>query len=78
MKKKIRCVETGIEYESQKEANIQLGKNPNCVSINHALTGYSETAYGYHWEYVNKDEATHTVQKHKISVQGWYNQVYTY
>lgn len=46
----IRCIETGVVYESLTEAALAyFGTSRN---IWRALNGRIETAYGYHWEYV--------------------------
>lgn len=51
--RKVKCVETGIVYRSQKEAERLTGINSanisSCCSGRH---GYSMVG-GYHWEYVN-------------------------
>ena len=49
---KIRCIETGIVYKSQKAAARDLGI---CAqSIHHCIKGRQKTAGGYHWERVFK------------------------
>lgn len=46
---KRRCIETGIIYNSMKDANIALGKRENSSEISRSVkTG--NTAYGFHWE----------------------------
>lgn len=49
-KKRIRCLETGAEYESITAA----AKAFNCgiTLIWKALNGYTKTSMGYHWDYV--------------------------
>ena len=49
-RKPIRCLETGVEYESITEAATALGCSvPTLVK---ALKGETETGRGYHWEYI--------------------------
>lgn len=46
----VRCVETGLVYESiTAAAKACYG---DTAYIWKALNGQKETAYGYHWEYV--------------------------
>lgn len=48
--RRIRCVETGVVYDSIKEAAyIHFGYDRN---IWQALNGRRRIAYGFHWEYV--------------------------
>ena len=49
--RKIICVETGIIYNSIKEATISLGKSPTSAEINKHLNGSRKHAFGFHWEY---------------------------
>ncbi len=51
--RRVRCVETGVEYNSIREAGRIIGINRN--SICNCLSGCSQTAAGYHWEYVDKE-----------------------
>lgn len=46
---RVRCVETGAEYISAKQAAQTLGGNDGS-SISKCLKGRQETAYGFHWE----------------------------
>ena len=48
--KSIRCVETGIEYSSARDAGRKLGKPKLFSGISNVLNGKAETAGGYHWE----------------------------
>ncbi len=58
--KKIRCIETGEVFEKAKDANEMLIKK----GLSQSYAAYSaikdvcnkkrETAYGYHWEFVDK------------------------
>lgn len=47
---KIRCVETGIVYDSLKDASEKM--NVVKSAINNCLKGRSKTCSGYRWEYV--------------------------
>ena len=49
--KKVRCVETGIVYESIKAASIAVGKN-----VHNALSKRPCKVAGYHWEFVEDSE----------------------
>lgn len=59
-KKRVRCIETNIVYESltcaAKETKIILS------GIGNACRGKSKTAGGYHWEYVDEDISNHQVK----------------
>ena len=51
--KQIRCVETGIIYDSIQDAEVQT-----CISaanISSVCRGKSNTAGGYHWEFVDEN-----------------------
>jgi len=48
--KAVRCVETGVVYESAAEASRALGKANDRVQ--QVLDGRHKTSCGYHWEYV--------------------------
>lgn len=50
----IRCVETGVEYPTQKAAAVDLGIHPK--SISNVINGYQHTAGGYHWEKIVVEE----------------------
>ncbi len=59
-KKAVRCIETNMIFDSKIHAGIWLQKNnivefaPNALnSIRAVCNGKKNTAYGYHWEYVN-------------------------
>lgn len=52
-KKKIKCIETGVVYESFTDAAIEY-KMKNLSSISACINNPRRTAYGYHWEYVNE------------------------
>ena len=45
--KKVRCLETNVIYPSVAEARRQTG-----IASRHALCGFTKTAGGYHWEYI--------------------------
>lgn len=49
--RKIICVETGVVYNSIKEATIALNRDPKSAEINKHLGGQRKHAFGYHWEY---------------------------
>ena len=46
---RVRCVETGTEYLSAKQAALAHGGKDGS-SISKHLKGRQETAYGFHWE----------------------------
>ena len=50
--KPIRCVETGIIYQSEKEIERQLGFCQSHISGCCKHKKHRNTAYGYHWEFV--------------------------
>lgn len=50
-KMKIKCVELNKVYKNIKEAAKDLNLKKTC-SISKCLTKNTETAYGYHWEYI--------------------------
>lgn len=45
--KRVMCIETGIVYDSIKEASLKTGAN--AVSIGHCLAGRNKTAGGFTW-----------------------------
>ena len=47
--KSVRCVETGVVYNSMTEAAEAFGRSKDCVS--RCLRGLCKTSCGYHWEY---------------------------
>ena len=49
-KRKVRCIETGIVFESINEASRHY--NINQSNLIKCLKGRKETCGGYHWEYV--------------------------
>lgn len=49
-RKRTKCIETGVIYNSAAEAARQTGFSS--TSISDACTGIRETSHGYHWEYV--------------------------
>ena len=51
--KKVKCIETGIIYNSMIEAGIKT--NTNYSSIGNCCKGRYKTAGGYHWEYLGDD-----------------------
>ena len=48
--KKVLCVETGVIYDSCRNASKKTGINRKCIG--RACTGKQKTAGGYHWMYV--------------------------
>lgn len=46
----VKCIETGIIYQSANEASIHTGANSN--SIRRVCNGKKKTTKGFHWEYV--------------------------
>ena len=48
-KKSVRCVETGVVYDSCTNASKETGINKTC--INDVCRGKQKTAGGFHWEY---------------------------
>ena len=53
-KKPVRCIETGREFESLKEAERQTGINSSWLT--QVCVGRAHTAGGYHWKFVNKED----------------------
>lgn len=49
--KKVRCIETGIIYESMLQASEETGVNQGNISL--CCRGKRKTAGGKHWEYVD-------------------------
>lgn len=47
-RRKIRCTETGVVYESIKDAAERTKTSPNCIG-----SAVSGMAGGYHWEYAD-------------------------
>lgn len=53
----IKCIETGIVYNCPSDAAVDIGKKPNSAGhITEVCKGKRQTAYGYHWMYLDKDE----------------------
>lgn len=52
IKKPVRCIETGVIYESIAQAAKAYGVYS--TTIGHAVNGRYEKACGYHWEFVDK------------------------
>ena len=55
MKKPVRCIETGIVYESSVAASKATGVYRRSIAF--ACSGKHKTAGGYHWEFVNPEDA---------------------
>lgn len=51
-KKKVKCIETGIVFDSAKDACIWLGISTKANSVAQAANGNRKTCKGYHWQYV--------------------------
>jgi hypothetical protein len=51
--RKVRCVETGVVYQSQKEAERKTGINGANISSCCRHRPRYFTAGGYHWEYID-------------------------
>lgn len=49
-KKPVRCVETGVEYDSCCDVERQTGFDK--AHIQACCKGRAHTAYGFHWEYI--------------------------
>ncbi len=52
IRKRVKCVETNIVYESGYAASIAMGRK-SAPSIYDCCRGRRKTAYGFHWEYVD-------------------------
>ena len=50
--KKVQCIETGIIYDSTREAERQTGVKHN--NISQVCTGQRLTAGKYHWRYIEE------------------------
>lgn len=60
--KSVRCIETGETFGTIVEASKKFNmRSP--TSIGSVLRGIAKTAYGYHWEYANKEENAEEVLK---------------
>lgn len=52
--KPVLCVETGITYESATKASLAVGISR--VAVSNCCRGYTKTACGYHWRYLQKNK----------------------
>jgi hypothetical protein len=53
----ILCVETGIVYNCPSDAAVKIGKKPSAAGhIVEVCKGKRKTAYGYCWQYLEKDK----------------------
>lgn len=53
----ILCIETGIVYNCPSDAAIGVGKSSKAGGhITEVCQGKRNTAYGYHWQYLEKDK----------------------
>lgn len=50
--KSVKCIETGIIYNSMQEAGRKTGCRPDCIS--RVCRGNGKTTGGFHWEYIEK------------------------
>ena len=62
--KTVRCVETGIIYESVKSAALSVRVGAREISF--ALRGKIETSGGFHWEYVDKEKDKKFIESRRI------------
>lgn len=67
---RVMCVETGIIYQSIREAertnNYPRGSLSNC------LRGKNKTAQGFHWKYVDKETPEYDIEKaRKYELKGY-------
>lgn len=62
-KTRVRCIETGKIYTTQKEASVDVGCSAS--QLGNALTGKFNvrTAGGYHWQYVDKENNSNKKEK---------------
>ena len=52
--RKIRCIELNKPFPSIADANVYFGKDRRNANIYRCLMGRQQTAWGYHWEYVEE------------------------
>lgn len=65
-KQRIRCIETNKEYNSAMEIERELGyANSNIIAC---CLGKTHTAYGYTWEYIDKEITVDRTDKRKRKV----------
>lgn len=50
--KKTLCIETGVVYNSVKEAGEKTGLNKNCIA--YCCNGVQKMHGGYHWQYIRE------------------------
>ena len=55
-RKKVKCIETNIVYNSAKEAALACGSKGG-AHIGQVCNGKRLTAFGYHWEWIQESEA---------------------
>lgn len=51
LSKQVMCLETGVVYPSTMEVQRQFGFRNSDISL--TCNGKQQTAYGFHWKYVN-------------------------
>lgn len=54
--KKVLCVETGIVYNSTREAERETGINHNGINQAAKINGKQKTAGQYHWQYIEEEK----------------------
>ena len=59
-KNKIRCVETGEVFKTQREAGKKYGISPTCIS--YVLNGKQSKAGKYHWEWDKPEQKIHKLE----------------
>ena len=65
--KAIRCIETGIVYNSHKEAAKAVGTSTTCLSF--YFKGIIKTTAGYHWEHVNCKHTTDAEKQNNVDIE---------
>ena len=75
-KKPVRCVETGVVFDSLTAAGWFIGSSPRKGADNHGVLhshvshaanghGGSKTAGGFHWEFIHKDSGVYSILPRK-------------
>ena len=55
-RKKVKCIELNMRFESLTEAASYLNKNGGSYFISKVCKNKNYTAYGYHWEYIEEEK----------------------
>lgn len=50
--KKVRCIETGMIFDSAKDACLYLGLSTKANCVSHVANGARKTCKNLHWEYI--------------------------